>query len=69
MERASNKARIKINLMMAVATLGACILMVYLGKKARSEGQSMSKTNEDWHRRINEEARLKEEAKVAASAK
>lgn len=63
LERARNKARIKFNLMMAAATLFACLLMVYLGKKARNEGVSVVKINEEWHKRINEEAKAAQASK------
>ncbi|KAK4307061.1 hypothetical protein Pmani_021153 [Petrolisthes manimaculis] len=60
LDRAQNKARIKINLMMVAATLLACLTMVYSGKRAQEAGESVVKMNEDWHKAINKEA---EEAK------
>lgn len=59
-ERARNKARIKVNLLMALATLAACVAMVISGKKARREGKSWVKMNEEWHKRMNEELSRKE---------
>lgn len=54
LERARNKARIKINIWMCVATLFGCLGMIYSGKKARERGESVSKMNEDWHKKHNE---------------
>ncbi|XP_064121088.1 UPF0389 protein CG9231-like [Macrobrachium nipponense] len=56
MERARNKARIKINLMMCAATVVGCLLMVMSGKRAQREGQSLIKINQEWHRKNKEEA-------------
>ncbi|XP_066976534.1 UPF0389 protein CG9231 [Macrobrachium rosenbergii] len=56
MERARNKARIKINLMMCAATVVGCLLMVMSGKKAQREGKSLVKMNQEWHRKNKEEA-------------
>lgn len=61
LERARNMARIKINIWMAVATLFGCICMIWSGKKAHREGQSLLNMNVEWHRRVNEEARLAKE--------
>ncbi|XP_037801386.1 UPF0389 protein CG9231-like [Penaeus monodon] len=58
LERARNKARIKINIWMGVATLLGCVYMIWSGKKAHREGQSLLVMNAEWHRRVNEEARL-----------
>lgn len=56
LERARNKARIKINISMGVATLLGCLLMIWSGKKAQKEGQSVVKMNEEWHKKMREEA-------------
>ncbi|KAK8390880.1 hypothetical protein O3P69_016923 [Scylla paramamosain] len=61
LERARNKARIKINIMMCVATLLGCFAMIYSGKKARDAGESVVKTNLDWHKKINEEYKKEQE--------
>ncbi|XP_076046276.1 UPF0389 protein CG9231 [Oratosquilla oratoria] len=66
MERARNKARIKINLMMAAATLFGCGLMIWSGKRAQARGESVAKQNLEWHRKIKEEAE-KEAAKKIIS--
>lgn len=62
-ERARNKARIKVNLMMVAATLVACLVMIYSGKMARDAGESVVKMNQDWHKKINEEYRKSLEKK------
>ncbi|XP_063590105.1 UPF0389 protein GA21628-like [Penaeus indicus] len=56
LERARNKARIKINLLMGLATLIGCFFMILSGKKAQREGQSVVKMNEEWHKKMREEA-------------
>lgn len=58
LELARNKARIKINIMMCVATVFGCIAMVYSGKKAREAGESVVKMNQDWHKKMKEESTL-----------
>ncbi|MPC31540.1 UPF0389 protein [Portunus trituberculatus] len=55
LERARNKARIKINIMMCVVTLLGCFAMVYAGKRARDAGESVVKINLDWHKKVNED--------------
>ncbi|XP_063611486.1 UPF0389 protein CG9231-like [Penaeus indicus] len=61
LERARNKARIKINIWMGVATLLGCVYMIWSGKKAHREGQSLLNMNLEWHRKVNEEAKLAKE--------
>lgn len=61
LERARNKARIKINLMMIGVTVLGCLAMIYSGKKAQAAGESVVKINQDWHKKINEEHRLAKE--------
>lgn len=48
---------------MGVATLLGCMYMIWSGKKAHREGQSLLAMNAEWHRRVNEEARLAKERK------
>ncbi|XP_042885386.1 UPF0389 protein CG9231-like [Penaeus japonicus] len=71
LERARNKARIKINIWMGVATLFGCIYMIWSGKKAHREGQSLLNMNVEWHRKVNEEAKLakEREARLGEAAK
>ncbi|XP_042890982.1 protein FAM162A-like [Penaeus japonicus] len=56
LERARNKARIKINLLMGLATLIGCFFMIWSGKKAQKEGQSLVKMNEEWHKKMKADA-------------
>ncbi|XP_047497452.1 UPF0389 protein CG9231-like [Penaeus chinensis] len=56
LERARNKARIKINMLMGLATLIGCFVMIWSGKRAQREGQTVVKMNEEWHRKMKEEA-------------
>lgn len=56
MERSRNKIRIRVaNIMMAL-TVVACIVMVYSGKQAAQRGESVQKTNLDWHKEYNEKS-------------
>lgn len=55
MEKARNKARIKIANYMMAATVLACIGMVISGKKAAERGETIAKMNVDWHKEINQE--------------
>lgn len=66
LERARNKARIKINMMMCVATLLGCLAMVYSGKKSREAGESVVKMNLDWHRKVKEDSSVAKENSDAA---
>nr|CAH7753105.1 unnamed protein product [Callosobruchus chinensis] len=63
MERCRNRMRIKIaNYMMAATAIG-CLAMVFIGKRDAKRGDTVTKQNLEWHKKINEEAR----AKAAAS--
>lgn len=55
MEKARNKARIKIANYMILATIIACIGFVYSGKQAAKRGESVQKMNLDWHKEVNEQ--------------
>ena len=59
MEKARNKARIKIANYMMLFTALACIAMVISGKRAAKRGESVQKMNLEWHRGIKEEAEEK----------
>jgi len=50
MEFYRNKARIKISIMMMIATLAGCLSMIWSGKLAAERGESVYKMNEDFHR-------------------
>ncbi|XP_067010896.2 UPF0389 protein GA21628 [Anabrus simplex] len=53
MEKARNKARIKISNYMMVGTILACVIFVYSGKQAAKRGESVTKMNLDWHQEVN----------------
>lgn len=67
LERARNKARIKVNLMMCAVTLFACLAMIYSGKRAKASGESVVKMNEDWHKSVKEAEFAKQELESAKS--
>lgn len=54
MERANNKARIRIANIMMLLTVIACIAMVISGKKASEDGESVQQRNLDWHKQYNQ---------------
>lgn len=48
-EKARNKARIRIANYMIVATIIGCIGCIISGKRAASRGESVQKSNMAWH--------------------
>ncbi|RXG71497.1 hypothetical protein Avbf_02114 [Armadillidium vulgare] len=56
LEKARNKARVKISIGMIVATLIGCIIMVISGKRAAERGETISKINADFRRELAEKA-------------
>lgn len=54
---------------MLVATIIGCITMIISGKRAAKRGESVQKSNLEWHKKYNEEAAAKEAAKELAGAK
>lgn len=65
MEFYRNKARIKINIMMGIATLMGCLMMIWSGKLAASRGDSVVKMNEDFHRAYKMQRQKEMEAAAA----
>lgn len=63
LDKAKNKMRIKICNYMIVATLLACLAMVYSGKKAAESGQTVSKMNLDWHKEYKDKIAEEDKAK------
>ncbi|CAH1406893.1 unnamed protein product [Nezara viridula] len=57
MEKARNKARIKLANYMMAATVVACIGMVISGKRAAEKGETIAKMNIDWHKEVNKDAK------------
>lgn len=45
---------------MMIACIGICIVQVIRGKRAAERGESVIKSNLDWHREYNESAAKKE---------
>lgn len=66
MERTRNKIRIRLANIMMVATAIACVVMVWSGKKAAERGESVQKSNLDWHKEYNEKSAA--EAQAAKTA-
>lgn len=63
MEKARNKARIRLANYMMVATLIACVFMAISGKRALERGDTVHKANIEWHKRVKEDdLRKKKEA-------
>lgn len=66
MEKARNKVRIRLaNIMMLLTAIG-CIVMVWSGKEAKERGESVQKSNLDWHKEYNEQSIAQAEAAKAA---
>ena len=43
--------------MMIAATVLGCITMIWLGKKARSEGITITTMNEEFHKKMKDESK------------
>lgn len=56
MEKARNRTRIRVSNIMMVLTALGCIIMVMSGKKAHESGESVQKSNIDWHREYKEKS-------------
>lgn len=54
-EKARNKARIRIANIMMLMTALACLGMVISGKRAAERGESVQKANIEWHKRVRED--------------
>lgn len=53
MKKAKDWFRIRVNIGMGLACLGACVVMVISGKAAHESGDSLAKQNKEWHEREN----------------
>ena len=60
--------RIRVNLWMVAATIGACLVMVYTGKRMRDSGDSLRKRGLEWETSMRQQG-LKEEAEREAQRK
>ncbi|XP_070708744.1 protein FAM162B [Pempheris klunzingeri] len=68
-DAARNKVRVKICYLMIVATLGGCLLMVYLGKNAAARHESLTSQNMERKARWRDETRREREAAAALAEK
>ncbi|XP_017042346.1 UPF0389 protein CG9231 [Drosophila ficusphila] len=64
MERCRNKMRIRLANVMMLFTIVGCAIMVYSGKQAAKRGESVTKSNLEWHKQFQEQR----EGEAAASA-
>ncbi|XP_059474937.1 UPF0389 protein GA21628 isoform X2 [Neocloeon triangulifer] len=55
-EKARNKARIRIANYLILGTIVACVACVISGKQAAERGESVVKMNLDWHKKYNDDA-------------
>ncbi|GLV42170.1 Listerin E3 ubiquitin protein ligase 1 [Carabus blaptoides fortunei] len=55
-EKARNKARIRIANIMILMTALACLGMIISGKRAAERGDTVQKANIEWHNRVKEDA-------------
>ncbi|AWP20614.1 E2-induced 5 protein -like isoform 5 [Scophthalmus maximus] len=68
-DAARNKVRVKICFVMMGVTIGACLVMVLLGKRAARRHESLTAQNMERKVRWREELHEKEEAAVVLSQK
>lgn len=68
-DAARNKVRVKACYVMMAATIGACFLMVYLGKRAAGRNESLTGQNMEKKARWREELQREKEAAIALSEK
>ncbi|XP_044031699.1 protein FAM162B [Siniperca chuatsi] len=68
-DAARNKVRVKACYVMMGATIGACLLMVFLGKRAAGRHESLTSQNMEKKARWREELQKEKEAAVALADK
>uniref|UniRef100_A0A3Q3WKE5 Family with sequence similarity 162 member A n=1 Tax=Mola mola TaxID=94237 RepID=A0A3Q3WKE5_MOLML len=68
-DAARNKVRVKACYVMMAATIGACLLMVFLGKRAAGRHESLTGQNMERKAKWKEELQNQKEAAVALSEK
>lgn len=49
MKKAKDVFRIRVNIMMAIATMGLCVLYIWSGKRAARRGENIHQQNRDRH--------------------
>lgn len=64
LDRARDRFRVKVCIYMMFGTLVGCIIMIMSGKRAAQRGESVSRSNIEWHREYNAAAAAKEAAKA-----
>ncbi|KAG5681754.1 hypothetical protein PVAND_011163 [Polypedilum vanderplanki] len=67
-DRARNRFRIRVANIMMILTLIGCGIMIVSGRNAAERGDSVLKSNQDWHREYNERAQ-KEALEAQAAQK
>lgn len=67
-DAARNKVRVKVCYLMMGATIGACLLMVFLGKRAAGRHESLTGQNMEKKARWREEMQREKEAALALAA-
>lgn len=68
-DAARNKVRVKACYVMMAVTIGACLLMIFLGKQAAGRNESLTNQNMEKKARWREEVQREREAKMAMSEK
>ncbi|KAL8573580.1 hypothetical protein ACOMHN_047850 [Nucella lapillus] len=49
MKKAKDLFRIRVNIMMAIVTVGLCVVYVWAGKRAASRGENIHRQNQERH--------------------
>lgn len=68
-DAARNKVRVKACYVMMAVTIGACLMMIFLGKRAAGRNESLTNQNMEKKARWREEVQREREAKMAMSEK
>lgn len=54
LNKAKDRSRVKISIVMMVATTLGCILVSFSGRRAHKRGENLQDKNLEWHRAYNE---------------
>jgi len=68
LDAARNRVRVKACYVMMAVTIGACLVMVLLGKQAAGRHESLTTMNMEKKARWREELRIEREAATAAAS-
>ncbi|XP_022905095.1 UPF0389 protein CG9231 [Onthophagus taurus] len=63
-DKARNRIRIRVANYMMAATLIACVVVAFSGRRLRDQGDSLTKRNLEWHAKMNEEFKKREEEEL-----